>query len=118
VGWFDAVATRYGCRLQGATETALTCLDVLSYLPEIPICRSYRLGERTLDDFPTTRHLESARPVYEHLPGWRRPITGARSMSDLPREAADYVRRLEALIGVPIAMVSIGPRREEWIRKS
>lgn len=115
VGWFDAVAVRYGCRVQGATEVALTCLDVLDYLHEIPVCTGYRLANRVLDTVPAPRLLEQVRPVYEWLPGWLRPIRRARQMSDLPPEAVRYVERLESLIGVPIRIVSVGPHREEMI---
>jgi adenylosuccinate synthase len=117
VGWFDAVATRYGCRVQGATEVALTCLDVLGYLEQIPICTGYRLNGRALvvDEFPTPRLLEQVEPTYEWLPGWGHPIKSTGSSSALPAEARRYVMRLEEVIGVPIRMVSVGPHRNDWV---
>lgn len=115
VGWFDAIATRYGCQIQGATEVALTCLDVLGYLEQIPVCTGYQLAARTVDEFPTPRLLERVEPTYEYLPGWGQQIRGTRSLSALPAAARVYVSRLEELIGVPIRMVSIGPHRDEWI---
>ena len=115
VGAFDAVATRYACRVQGATEVALTCLDVLGYMGEIPVCTAYRIGERTTTAFPTPRELEQAQPVYERLAGWRAPIGRARAFADLPRDARAYVARLQELIGCPIRRVSVGPQRERML---
>jgi len=115
VGAFDAVATRYACRVQGATEVVLTCLDVLGYMKEIPVCTAYRIGARTTTAFPTPRELEAAEPVYEHLAGWCRAIGDARSFADLPLEARAYVARLQDLIGCPIRRVSIGPQRERLL---
>ncbi|MBE1441119.1 adenylosuccinate synthase [Paenibacillus sp. OAS669] len=115
VGWFDAVATRYGCMVQGATEVALSLLDVLSYLDRIPVCTAYEInGERT-KEFPTTGRLEQAVPVYEWLPGWKCDITGIKTFDELPEEAKQYVRFLEKQIGVPIRSISNGPRREHFI---
>lgn len=117
MGWFDAVATRYGCLVQGATEVALTNLDVLGYLDEIPICTQYELdGERT-DRFPATASLQQARPVYETLKGWKSDISGIRRFEDLPPEARDYVLTLERLIEVPIRWISVGPRRDQMIER-
>ena len=115
VGWFDAVATRYGCAVQGATELAVTLLDVLGYRDAIPICTAYEVDGRRVDDFPATAVLERARPVYETLPGWRCDISGARSFAELPAEAQSYVQTIEAAAGVPVRWISIGPRREQLI---
>jgi adenylosuccinate synthase len=115
MGWFDAVATRYGCRVQGATEVALTLLDVLGYLNEIPICTAYEVDGEVTGDFPTTSKLERAKPVLETLPGWGTDVSGARCFSDLPRNAQAYVRRLEELIGVQVRWLSVGPRRDALI---
>src|SRR5690606_5584433 len=90
MGWFDAVATRYGCRVQGATEVALTLLDVLGYLDEIPICTAYEVDGEVSGDFPVTARLERARPVLEKLPGWKCDVSGARRFEDLPRNAQGY----------------------------
>ena len=118
VGWFDAVATRYGCRVQGATEVALTGLDVLGYLDQIPICTAYRCGDALVDRFPATRELERAVPQYELLDGWRTPLGDVKRFEDLPAQARAYVLRLEALIQVPIRWVSFGPRREQLIERA
>jgi adenylosuccinate synthase len=116
VGWFDAVATRYGCAVQGATELAVTLLDVLGYLDAIPVCTAYEVDGRRVHDFPATAVLERARPVYETLPGWRCDISAARSFTELPAEAQSYVRAIETAAGIPVRWVSIGPRREQLIR--
>ncbi len=113
VGWFDTVATRYGCMVQGATEAALTCLDVLGYLDEIPVCVGYEIDGKTCDSFPVTPRLLKAKPVLETLPGWKCDLRGAKIYAELPDEAKTYVDFLEAHIGVPIRMVSTGPRRED-----
>jgi adenylosuccinate synthase len=117
VGWFDAIATRYGCQRQGATEVALTCLDVLGYLDELAICTGYELDGELLSHFPTTRKLERAQPRYEWLPGWKTSIDGARSFEQLPAAAQAYVARIEQLVGVPVRWVSNGPRREQLIER-
>ncbi len=116
MGWFDTVATRYGCRLQGATEVALSMLDVLGFLNEIPICTAYALDGRPTKDFPPSAILERAEPIYEFLSGWKTDISGARSMSDLPSEARTYIRRIEKLIEVPIGWISVGPERAAIFR--
>lgn len=117
VGWFDAVATRYGCMLQGATEAALTNLDVLGYLDEIPVCEAYRLPDGTLTGhFPLTGDLCEAEPVLVRFKGWRSDISNVRSFKDLPQEAQRYVNSIEAMIGVPISIISVGPHREQTIR--
>ncbi|MDQ8733127.1 adenylosuccinate synthase [Paenibacillus sp. LHD-38] len=116
VGWFDAVATRYGCMLQGATEAALTNLDVLGYLEEIPVCVGYELDGRIVkDSFPVTGKLQEAKPVLERLPGWRFDISHIRRFEDLPESAQQYVRFVEASIGVKVGSVSVGPKREQLI---
>ena len=113
VGWFDAVATKYGCMVQGATQVALTCLDVLSYLDEIKICTGYEIHGQVTDTFPVPALLSQARPVYETLPGWKQDIRGITDYQKLPRQARDYVDFIEAHIGAPITMVSTGPKRHE-----
>jgi adenylosuccinate synthase len=111
VGWFDAVATRYGCRVQGATEVALGLLDVLGYLDEISICVAYEVdGERTAN-FPNPPQLDAATAIFQKLPGWRCPISEITAFRDLPINAQGYVLRVEELIGVPIKWVSVGPKR-------
>ncbi len=117
MGWFDAVATRYGCRLQGATEVALSLLDVLGYLDEIPICVAYTVDGRQTTEFPVSARLEGATPVWETLPGWKRDISGARTFSALPAPARDYVLRVEEMVGVPVRWVSVGSRREAMIER-
>jgi adenylosuccinate synthase len=117
VGWFDAVATRYGCQRQGATCVALTCLDVLGYLDQIAICTGYTLDGERLAGFPTTRKLERAEPQYEWLPGWRTSIDDVHSFAELPAAAQAYVERIEQLVGVPVRWVSNGPRREQLLER-
>jgi len=118
VGWFDAVATRHGCLAQGATEVALTNLDVLGYLDRIAICTEYRIDGRSTARFPTTRELARAEPSYEWHDGWRTPIETARTFEDLPAAARAYVLRLEALLETPIRFISYGPRREQLLERS
>ncbi len=119
VGWFDCVASRYGCRLQGATDVAFTVLDVLGYLDEIPVCVGYDIDGEVTTDFPVTSKLEKARPVLERLPGWKCDIRGIRSFEELPENCRKYVEFIEERIGYPITMVSNGPGREDIIyRKS
>ena len=115
VGWFDCVATRYGCMLQGATSCALTNLDVLSYLDRIAICTGYRIDGNVVRDFPVTPLLDKAEPVYEYLPGWKTDIRGIRRYADLPEACGSYVERLEKEIGVSFKYLSNGPRRDEMI---
>ena len=117
VGWFDAVATRYGCRVQCATEVALTLLDVLDSRPEVQICTAYEIDGRSVVEFPTCGRLELARPVYETHPGWCADTSGVRRFADLPREARAYVERVEELIEVPISFISVGPGRDAVIRR-
>ena len=113
VGWFDTVATRYGCMVQGATQVALTCLDVLGYLDEIPVCTGYEIDGAVTDSFPTTPALLRARPVFTTLPGWNCDVRGCTDYNALPANARAYVDFLETHIGAPITMVSTGPKREE-----
>ncbi len=115
VGWFDAVATRYGCRIQGATEAALTVLDSLGYLDEIPMCVGYEINGKVEKDFPTTSVLKTAKPVWKVFKGWKCDIRGIKKYEDLPQECRDYIEAIEAEIGVPITMVSNGPGRDEII---
>lgn len=115
VGWFDAVASRYGCRMQGTTEAVLTVLDVLGYLDELPICIGYEIDGEVVTDFPVTYKLERAKPVYKIMPGWKCDIRGIRSYEELPAECRAYVEEIEKQIGVPITMVSNGPNRSEII---
>ena len=118
VGWFDVVATRYGCRLQGATEIALTNLDVLGYLDEVPVCVGYNLGDGSVTDrFPVTAKLDAAKPVWHRLQGWKCDISGIRSFEELPEAARRYIEFVEASIGVRVATVSVGPRREQWFER-
>lgn len=112
VGWFDAVATRYGCRVQGATEVALTLLDVLGYLDSIPICTAYEIDGQITKEFPRTGVLERAKPVYQEMPGWREDISHVRKFADLPENAQRYVKEIERLVGVPVKILSLGPKRE------
>ena len=118
MGWFDAVATRYGCRIQGSTEVAFTVVDVLGYLDELPICVGYEVDGQVLTDFPATAVLEKCKPVYEKLPGWKCEIRGIRRYEDLPENCRRYIERIEELIGVPITMVSNGPGREDIIYRN
>ena len=115
VGWFDCVATRYGCQMQGATEVALTNMDVLGYLSEIPVCVAYELDGKRVDRFPVTPKLERCKPIYETLPGWKCDTRGIRDFADMPENARRYVAFLEQQIECPIKMVSNGPRREEMM---
>ncbi|MGE4352693.1 MAG: adenylosuccinate synthase [Oscillospiraceae bacterium] len=113
VGWFDAVATEYGCRMQGATEAVLTAIDVLGYLDEIKVCVGYEIGGKIVTEFPVTPLLNRAKPVYKILPGWKSDIRGCKDYAALPAEAKAYIDFIEEKIGVPINMVSTGPRRED-----
>ncbi len=113
VGWFDAVATRYGVMVQGATQVVLTNLDVLSYLDEIPVCVAYEVDGRQITEFPATPTLMHCKPVYEMLPGWKCDIRGAKSYDELPENCRKYVEFIEKACGVPIKMVSNGPKRHE-----
>lgn len=119
MGWYDCVASKYGCRLQGATDVAFTVLDVLGYLDEIPVCVGYDIDGEVTKDFPVTHLLEKAKPVYETLPGWKCDIRGIKKYEDLPENCRKYIEFIEKEIGYPITMVSNGPAREDIIyRKS
>ena len=116
MGWFDVVASKYGCRLQGATDVAFTVLDVLGYLDEIPVCTGYEMPDGTVTtDFPVTVDLAKCKPVLEVLPGWKCDIRGIRSYEELPENCRKYVEFIEERIGFPITMVSNGPKREDII---
>ncbi|NCB62205.1 MAG: adenylosuccinate synthase [Clostridia bacterium] len=117
VGWFDAVATRYGVQVQGATEVVLTAIDVLGYLDEIKVCTGYEIDGKVLRDFPVSPLLEHAKPIYETLPGWKCDLRGVTDYQKLPAEAKSYVDFLEAQIGAPITIVSTGPKRHEITRR-
>ncbi len=115
MGWFDCVATKYGCRLQGATDVAFTVLDALGYLEEIPVCVGYEIDGEVTTDFPVTYKLEKAKPVLKKLPGWNCDIRGIKKFEDLPENCRKYVEFIEEQIGFPITMVSNGPGREDII---
>ena len=117
VGWFDCVASKYGCRLQGTTDVAFTVLDVLGYLDEIPVCVGYDIDGEVTTDFPTTYLLEKAKPVYKTLPGWKCEIRGIKNYEDLPENCKKYIETIEEEIGVPITRVSNGPGRDEIIMR-
>ena len=115
MGRFDCVASKYGCRLQGATDVAFTVLDVLGYLDEIPVCVGYEIDGEVTTEFPTTAKLEKAKPVLKTLPGWKCDIRGIKKYEDLPENCRKYVEFIEEQIGFPITMVSNGPGREDII---
>ena len=115
VGWYDCVASKYGCRVQGATDVAFTVLDDLGYLDEIPVCVAYELDGKQITEFPVTKDLKRCKPVYKTFKGWKCDIRGIRRFEDLPQEAKDYVNFIEQQIGFPITMVSNGPAREDII---
>ena len=117
MGWFDAVATRYGVRMQGTTEVALTVIDVLGYLDEIPMCVGYEIDGKVTKDFPTTAQLEKAKPVLKTFPGWKSDIRGITKYEDLPEACRNYIEAIEQEIEAPITMVSNGPGREEIIHR-
>ena len=118
MGWFDCVASKYGCRLQGTTDVAFTVLDVLGYLDEIPVCVGYEIDGEVTTDFPTTAKLEKAKPVLKNLPGWKCDIRGIRKYEDLPENCRKYVEFIEEQIGYPITMVSNGPGRDDIINRT
>ena len=115
MGWFDCVASRYGCRLQGTTDVAFTVLDVLGYLDEIPVCVGYEVDGEVTEEFPVTWKLEKAKPVLEKLPGWKCEIRGIKKYEDLPENCRKYVEFVEKHIGYPITMISNGPGRDDII---
>ena len=115
MGWFDAVASRYGVRIQGTTEVALTVLDVLGYLKEIPVCVGYDINGEITKDFPTTNKLKIAKPVYEYLPGWNCDIRGIKKYEELPENCRKYIEFIEKELEVPVKLVSNGPGRDDII---
>ena len=115
MGWFDCVASKYGCRLQGTTDVAFTVLDVLGYLDEIPVCVGYEINGEVTTQFPVTRLLKIAKPVYETLPGWKCDIMGIKNYEDLPENCRKYIEFIEKKIGYPITMISNGPSRDDII---
>lgn len=117
MGWFDCVATRYGCKVQGATQVVLTAIDVLSYLDEIPVCVGYEIDGQITRDFPATTLLNQAKPVLKVLKGWKTDVRGIRKFEDLPQQAQEYVRFIEQELEVSIKMVSNGPKRDEIIHR-
>ena len=117
MGWFDCVATRYGCKVQGATQVVLTAIDVLSYLDEIPVCVGYEIDGEVSKDFPATTLLNKAKPVLKVLKGWKSDVRGITEFEKLPTEAQEYVLFIEKELGVPVKMVSNGPRRDEIIHR-
>ena len=115
MGWFDCVASKYGCRMQGADEIALTKMDVLSYLEEIPVCAAYDVNGKITTDFPIGEDLDIAKPVIEKVKGWHCDISGCRKPEDLPKEAMDYVRYIEKAVGCKVKYVSVGAARDEYV---
>ena len=115
VGWFDAVATRYGCMVQGATEAVMTNLDVLGYLDQIPVCTAYEVDGKTITDFPSTPTLMRCKPVYTMLPGWKSDVRGVTEWDKLPENCKNYITFIEKELQVPIHMISTGPKREEML---
>ena len=115
MGWLDLVATRYGCKVQGATQVAFTVLDVLGYLDEIPVCVAYELDGQRIDYFPSTTKLKRAKPILEVLPGWKCDIRGIKNYDELPENCRKYIEFAEKAVGVPFKMISNGPKREDII---
>lgn len=115
MGWFDVVASKYGCRMQGTTDVAFTVLDVLGYLDEIPVCVAYDIDGEITTEFPPTYLLEKAKPVIEKLPGWKCDIRGIKKYEDLPENCRKYIEFVEEKIGYPITLVSNGPGRDDII---
>lgn len=118
MGWFDCVASKYGCRIQGTTDVAFTVLDVLGYLDEIPVCVGYEIDGEVTTDFPTTAKLRKAKPVYEVLAGWKSDIRGIRNYEELPENCRKYIEFVEEHIGFPITMISNGPGRGDIIYRN
>lgn len=117
MGWFDCVATRYGCMVQGTTAVAFTVLDVLGYLKEIPVCVGYEIDGKVTTSFPTTDKLNRAKPVLKVLPGWNCDIRGIKNYNDLPENCRAYIEFVEQQIGFPIKIVSNGPGRNDIIMR-
>ena len=118
MGWFDCVASKYGCRMQGTTDVAFTVLDVLGYLDEIPVCVGYDIDGEVTTEFPTTALLEKAKPVFKTLPGWKSDIRGIKKYEDLPENCRKYIEFVEEQIGFPITMISNGPGRHDIIYRN
>ena len=118
VGWYDCVASKYGCRLQGTTDGAFTVLDVLGYLDEIPVCVGYEIDGQVTTEFPVTHLLDKAKPVYEVLPGWKEDIRGITEYDKLPENCRKYIEFIEKELEVPVTMVSNGPGRHEIIYRN
>ena len=118
MGWFDCVASKYGCRMQGTTDVAFTVLDVLGYLEEIPVCVGYEINGEVTTEFPVTHLLEKAKPVYKVLPGWKEDIRGIKKYENLPENCRKYIEFIEEQIGYPITMVSNGPGRDDIIYRN
>lgn len=118
MGWFDAVASKYGCRMQGTTDVAFTVLDVLGYLDEIPVCVGYEINGEVTTEFPVTHLLEKAKPVYKVLPGWKEDIRGIKNYEDLPENCRKYIEFIEKEIEYPITMISNGPGRDDIIYRN
>jgi len=118
MGWFDCVASKYGCRIQGTTDVAFTVLDVLGYLDEIPVCVGYEIDGKVTTDFPTTGNLEKAKPVLQVLPGWKQDIRGIKKYEELPKNCRNYIEFVEEQLGFPITMISNGPGRNDIIYRN
>lgn len=118
MGWFDCVASKYGCRIQGTTDVAFTVLDVLGYLDEIPVCVGYEINGEVTTQFPTTALLEKAKPVFQVLPGWKSDIRGIKNYEELPKNCRNYIEFVEEQIGFPITMISNGPGRDDIILRN
>ncbi len=117
MGWFDVVATKYGCMMQGCTDVVLSLLDVLGYLDKIPVCTGYEIDGVVTDEFPITPILNRAKPVIEYLDGWKCDISGIKNYKDLPENAKKYVEFIEERIGYPVTFVSNGPKRDDIIER-
>ena len=115
VGGFDVVASRYGVQMQGATELALTKLDVLSYLERVPVCVAYEVDGVRTDRFPTGDRLLRAKPVYDYFPGFRTDLSACKTKADLPQSALDYIAFIEKAVDCPVRYLSVGPNREQYI---
>jgi adenylosuccinate synthase len=116
VGAFDVVATKYGCQVQGADEIALTKLDVLSYMEQIPVCTAYEIDGEKINNFPVGPRLDRAVPVIEFMYGWKEDITKCRTMEELPASARAYIYYIQRALGTKITYVSVGPGRDEYIK--
>ncbi len=118
MGWFDLVATRYGCMMQGTTEIALSLIDVMGYLDKIPVCTAYEIDGKVVTDFPVTPLLNKAKPIYTLLDGWKCDISGVRSYESLPDNAKKYIEFIENQVGYPIKLISNGSKRDDIILKA